>query len=94
MKGFLHLVVPRDQFTLLSGQDAITNYLFGTNTAKHTSCRHCGIHSFYVPRSKPDGFRVNVRCLDDVDIAAVRPHAFDGQHWEETMRARREAGAT
>ncbi len=88
MKGFLHLVVPREQFTLLSGQDAITTYLFGTNTAKHTFCRHCGIHSFYVPRSKPDGFSVNIRCLDGIDIAAVRPHAFDGRRWEEAMRAR------
>ena len=72
----------------------VVSYLFGTNTAKHTFCRHCGIHSFYVPRSNPDGFSVNIRCLDDIDIAAVRPRPFNGRHWEEKMRARREAGAT
>jgi hypothetical protein len=36
---------------------------------------------------------VNARCLDGVDLAVLRPSLFDGQHWEETMRARGEAGA-
>ena len=88
MKGILHLMVPREQFELLSGQDAITTYQFGTNVAKHTFCRHCGIHSFYTPRSLPDGISVNARCLDGVDLATLRPSLFDGQHWEEAMRAR------
>jgi hypothetical protein len=88
MKGSLHLVVPREQFALLQGKDALSTYLFGTHTAKHTFCRHCGIHSFYVPRSKPDGYSVNIRCLDNVDISAIRPRPFDGQHWEEEMRTR------
>jgi hypothetical protein len=92
MKGIVHLVVPRTRFELLRGQDAITTYQFGSHVAKHTFCRHCGIHSFYVPRSAPDGVSVNVRCLDGVDMAAVRPSPFDGQHWEDAMRARREAG--
>jgi len=92
MKGIVHLVVPRTRFELLRGQDAITTYQFGSNVAKHTFCRHCGIHSFYVPRSAPDGVSVNVRCLDGVDMAAVRPSPFDGQYWEDAMRARREAG--
>jgi hypothetical protein len=92
MKGFLHLVVPREQFTLLQGEDAISTYMFGTHTAKHTFCRHCGIHSFYVPRSKPDGYSANIRCLDGVDIAAVRAHPFDGQNWEEATRARPASG--
>jgi hypothetical protein len=94
MKGILHLMVPRAQFELLSGQDAITTYQFGTNVAKHTFCRHCGIHSFYTPRSMPEGVSVNVRCLKGVDIAALRPSQFDGQHWEETMHARGAAGET
>jgi hypothetical protein len=87
MKGILHLVVSREQFELLSGQDAITTYQFGTNVAKHTFCRHCGIHSFYTPRSNPDGISVNVRCLEGVDVEAVRPRPFDGRHWEEAMAA-------
>ncbi len=91
-KGILHLVVPLDRFTLLQGEDALTTYQFGTNVAKHTFCRHCGIHAFYVPRSDPDKVSVNARCLDGVDAAALRPSRFfDGRHWEDAMRARHAA---
>ncbi len=92
MKGFLHLIMPRDRFELLSGEDAITTYKFGTGVAKHTFCKHCGIHSFYTPRSAPDGISVNVRCLDGVDVAGVRGNPFDGRHWEDAMRGRLELG--
>jgi hypothetical protein len=92
MKGFIHLIVPRTQFDLLRGADAVTTYLFGTGVAKHTFCRHCGIHSFYTPRSHPDGVSVNVHCLDGVDLSTVHPSLFDGQHWEEFVANRRAAG--
>jgi hypothetical protein len=88
-KGFLHLVVPLHRFTLLQGEDALTTYQFGTRVAKHTFCRHCGIHAFYTPRSHPDQVSVNARCLDGIDAALLRPSRFfDGQHWEEAMQAR------
>ena len=77
---------------MLSGEDAITTYKFGTGVAKHTFCKHCGIHSFYTPRSAPDGISVNVRCLDGVDVAGVRGNPFDGRHWEDAMRGRLEVG--
>ena len=92
MKGFLHLIMPRDRFELLRGTDAITNYEFGSGVAKHTFCKHCGIHSFYTPRSAPDGISVNVRCLDGVDVEAVRANPFDGRHWEDAMRSRLASG--
>ena len=87
-KGFLHLIVPPDQFELLSGADALTTYQFNTGTAKHTFCSTCGIHAFYVPRSDPDKIDVNVRCLDDVDVAAIKPHTLDGKNWEQSMAGR------
>jgi len=87
-KGILHLIVPPERFALLSGKDELTTYEFNTGTAKHTFCKHCGIHPFYVPRSDPDKIDVNVRCLDDVDLAAISPKAFDGKHWEAAMRRR------
>lgn len=94
MKGILHMVVPRSQFELLSGEEAITTYEFGTGVAKHTFCRHCGIHSFYTPRSAPDGVSVNVRCLDGVDYHVVKPRPFDGRNWEDAVRARQQSGDT
>src|SRR4029077_7941587 len=84
-KGFLHWIVPADQFELVQGADELVTYEFNTGTAKHRHCRHCGIHSFYVPRSDPDKIDVNVRCLDDVDVETLAVKHFDGKHWEDAM---------
>ena len=81
-KGFLHLIVPPHQFTLLHGEGELATYHFNTNTAQHTFCRTCGIHAFYVPRSDPDKIDVNVRCLDGIDVGKLKPIPFDGQNWE------------
>jgi len=88
-KGFLHVIVPREQFKLLSGRDDLTTYEFNTRTAKHLFCRHCGIHSFYIPRSDPDKIDVNARCLDGVNPKDVRPKVFDGRNWEAAFKAER-----
>jgi hypothetical protein len=89
-KGILHLIVPRDRFELLSGEDELTTYRFNTGVAQHLFCRTCGIHSYYVPRSDPDKIDVNVRCLDldGVDVARLPVAGFDGRHWEDAMRGR------
>ena len=87
-KGFLHLIVPTAQFELLSGKDDLTTYQFNTKVAKHTFCKHCGVHPFYVPRSDPDKIDVNVRCLDGVDVAALPIKEFDGRNWEHAMGQR------
>ena len=77
MTGFLHLIVPRTRFRLLSGAEALTEYRFNTGTAQHLFCRHCGVKSFYVPRSNPDGYSVNLRCLDQSTLAEVTIEPFD-----------------
>jgi hypothetical protein len=87
-KGILHLIVPPEQFELISGRDDLATYQFNTGTAKHTFCKVCGIHPFYVPRSHPDHIDVNVRCLDDIDLAAIRAKPFDGRNWEASMAER------
>ncbi|HSS06143.1 MAG TPA: GFA family protein [Rhodanobacteraceae bacterium] len=86
MTGYLHLIVPKSRFRFLSGSDALTEYTFNTGAAKHRFCRHCGVKSFYVPRSNPDGFDVNVRCIDEGTIESVRITPFD-----DGERAREEA---
>jgi hypothetical protein len=87
-KGMLHLIVPHEDFEVLSGRDELTTYRFNTGVAQHTFCRHCGIHPFYVPRSHPDKIDVNVRSLDDVVISDLKPIPFDGKNWEAAMQAR------
>jgi hypothetical protein len=84
-KGFLHWIVPQESFQLLSGADDLVTYRFNTGVAQHRFCRHCGIHSFYVPRSDPDKIDVNARCLDGVDPAGLTVSRFDGQNWEQSM---------
>ncbi len=84
-KGILHLIVPPQRFELLRGADDLATYTFNTGVARHMFCRHCGMHPFYVPRSDPDKVDVNVRCIDDVDLAALRPKSFDGRHWEAAI---------
>jgi len=69
MTGFVHLIVPAARFRLLQGEDALTEYRFNTGTARHLFCRHCGVKSFYVPRSHPHGYSINARCLDN-DVLA------------------------
>jgi hypothetical protein len=75
--------VRAEHFKLLSGQEALTTYTFNTGTAKHLFCSVCGIKSFYVPRSHPDGYSVNVRCLDPGTIEAVTVTPFNGLEWEK-----------
>jgi centromere protein V len=94
-KGYLHWIIPRAAFRLVSGEDDLTTYRFGTGVAQHRFCRHCGVASFYVPRSHPDGIDVNVRCLDGIDAASLERRPFDGRHWErsvDTLRATTDGG--
>ncbi|GAB4526612.1 MAG: GFA family protein [Pleurocapsa sp.] len=84
-KGFLHLIVPPENFTLLQGKNVLTTYTFNTGIAKHTFCSICGIHSFYRPRSHPKMIDINIRCLDGdvIDNFTIEP--FDGVNWEDNV---------
>ena len=79
--GFLHLIVPKSKFKLLTGEDKLNTYTFNTGVAKHTFCNVCGIKPFYNPRSNQDGIDVNVHCLD-TRPKTVNIMKFDGQNWE------------
>ena len=85
MSGYLHLIVPRADFHLVDGEDALETYTFNTGVAKHHFCRHCGIKSFYVPRSHPHGVSVNVHCLDQDTIRSIDVTPFDGERWEQNI---------
>lgn len=82
MSGNIHVIVPARRFRLLQGEDALETYTFNTGAAKHRFCRICGVKSFYVPRSNPDGYAVTWRCLDDWDKLDVQIDDFDGVNWE------------
>jgi len=82
MSGYQHLIVPAARFRLLQGADSLTEYRFNTGVARHLFCRHCGVKSFYVPRSNPDGYSVNARCLDPETIEHIDVEIFDDRDRE------------
>jgi len=83
--GYLHVLVAADDFRLLQGEDALQTYTFNTGIAKHYFCKQCGVKSFYIPRSHPNGVSVNGRCLDSETIESIEITPFDGQNWEQNV---------
>jgi len=84
MKGFLHIEIGQNDFELLKGQDDLSHYEFNTKTAEHFFCKVCGVQSFYVPRSDPDGYVVNATCVEGLDVGTLNIVEFDGQNWESS----------
>lgn len=80
--GYLHLIVPHADFELHGSTEDLTSYRFGTGAAEHLFCGTCGIKSFYQPRSHPDAWSVNFRCLDPGHGLQATIRSFDGRNWE------------
>jgi len=59
-KGILHFRVPPENFRLLSGDEHLGTYQFGTMVAKHHFCSVCGIHTFTPPSRRSNLYTVNV----------------------------------
>jgi len=81
--GYWHLIVPKSRFKLLQGSENLLTYTFNTGTAKHLFCSVCGVKPFYIPRSNPDGYSVNIRCLEPATINRITVKPFDGRNWEQ-----------
>lgn len=80
--GTLLTFVSAQQFTLLSGEDSVTDYLFNKHAIHHLFCKVCGIKSFARGKRQDGGdmVAVNARCLDDVDLAQLTIKSFDGKN--------------
>lgn len=80
-KGALLWFVPRGSLHLLTPEENIASYSFAKERIKHRFCPHCGIHPFG-EGTAPSGeamAAINVRCLEDVDLAALPVKHFDGR---------------
>lgn len=66
MRGAVAVSAERDGVRIISGEDALTEYQFNTNTAKHYFCSICGIYTHHQRRSNPRQFGVNAACIDGV----------------------------
>jgi hypothetical protein len=79
--GTMLAFVPAAKFELTGGEDALTDYQFGKKRIHHLFCKTCGIRSFArgaMPNGDPIA-AVNVRCLDEIDPAAIPTKSFDGR---------------
>lgn len=83
--GFLHLIIAKTDFKLNTDLDNLNNYQFNKKIAKHYFCNTCGIKSFYQPRSHPDSWSINVRCIDDFANLKLSVKNFDGKNWESNI---------
>jgi hypothetical protein len=79
--GTMLAFAPAPSFTLLSGDEMLTDYQFGKGRIHHLFCKRCGVRSFARAAGR-DGqpmVAVNVRCLDGVDLAAIPTKQHDGR---------------
>lgn len=83
--GFQHVFVPHADLNFTKGEDYLATYTFGSHTAKHTFCPSCGVKPLYQPRSHPDKYSVNLRCIDAGTLTISETIEFDGQNWEKNI---------
>ncbi len=77
-KGFLlHFVKPED-FKLISGKDAQTEYFFNKKAIRHLFCKTCGVQSYSEGVTFP-GMAINVRCLENFDHSSLPRKAYNGK---------------
>jgi hypothetical protein len=79
--GWILTFTPAEDFRLVSGEEAMTDYQFNKRTIHHLFCATCGIESF-ARGTAPKGAEmvaVNIRCLDGVDPAVLDPKPVDGR---------------
>lgn len=83
--GFLHVFATKEELRILSGKDNLVTYTFNTGVAQHYFCKTCGVKPFYVPRSHPDGWSVNARCINKETVLELIIKDFDGANWEKNV---------
>ena len=77
-KGSIVVRVKDADFDLSSSLVDLSLYTFNKNIARHYFCPECGMHPFHRPRSYPELWAVNIRCLKGVDIDDVEPRQVFG----------------
>ena len=81
-KGAIINRIPGEDFELLTPIEALGLYQFNKMIAKHYFCQVCGMFPFHRPRSMPDLWGVNVRCLAGVETAELSPRQVHGSQMD------------
>ena len=80
-KGFLLWFVPRDKMKLKTPEGDLSTYTFNKHAIQHKFCPNCATQPFAFATA-PDGTptaAINVRCLEGIDLAALKRKPFDGR---------------
>ena len=85
MSAYQHIFVPETDLRFICGQDEMGVYTFGTHQARHMFCMTCGVKPLYRPRSHPDSYSVNLRCVIGGTVKVSKTIEFDGQNWEKNI---------
>jgi hypothetical protein len=82
-QNFLGAKVKPEDFTLLAGESALTDYQFNTKVVHHLFCKHCGVRPYghaNIPQAGGEFYSVNVHCLEAANLDRVPVRYSDGLH--------------
>ncbi len=88
-RNALMATVPREQFKITRGEDALRLYRWNSGVAHHYFCGTCGIYVYHQRRSNPALLSVNACCVDGLDSQVLPTRQVDGK--SRTMVAARAA---
>ena len=80
--------LPPEQIEQLDGISSLCLYLFGDKEVNHYFCRTCGICPFttiasvpptYTGPAKPGYYRVNLGCVENLDLDRLAIQIIDGR---------------
>lgn len=82
---FWKAIVKPDAFRLLQGQDALSEYRFGSQSVQHLFCSTCGVKPFghAVIEGLGEFYAINLACLDnaaDEELASAPVSFEDGRN--------------
>lgn len=81
--GQAGVMVKPAAFRLLKGAQDLAVYRVGKSPNSRSFCRTCGVHCFGqgdVPEIGGAYVSINTNCLEDVELAGLPSHHFDGRH--------------
>ena len=73
-------LIPPEKFKIEAQEGVLGLYEFGIKTAKHYFCKHCGIYPFHQSSRKIGHYRVNLGCIEGVDVFSLAADVFDGKN--------------
>ena len=85
MTAYQHIFIPQGDLKFTSGEENLSLYTFNTGAAKHLFCKTCGIKPLYIPRSHPECYSVNLRCITPGTLSVGKRIPFSGSNWESNI---------